>query len=104
MYKIVYENRITQIKKLISHQYYLEEYIPLRIKIDEMENKKPPKSEKENLKLWEKELYVLQLEMKHKFPFQFFTDASPMYKAIETGILVLPKIQGGNHNVVITEI
>ena len=57
-------------------------------------NKKKSKDKKELEK--KQELHMLKLKRKSYFSGDYFTDKSPFYEAIETGILNLPKAQGGS--------
>lgn len=95
MYKITYSNGFIQYKQLISQEYYNNEYIPLKIAIGMHEELKPNKSKKDELIAWEKRKNNLNRIMKELFPHPFFTTESPLAKAISTGIITLPKIQGG---------
>lgn len=98
LYKITYiERNISQIKELISRERFDLEFTPYRIAIHKLECQKPPKSEKENLRAWETALWELEKEFREAFPNEIFVVDSPLYNAMETGILTLPKIQGGCH-------
>ena len=56
---------------------------------------KPNKTKKEELEKWKIRNNILNQKMKELFPHPYFTTESPLAKAIETGILTLPKTQGG---------
>lgn len=101
VYKItyLYKDKIIQEKELITKDRFNGEYSFFKKAIHLLECKKPSKSQKEELKLWENELFTLKKEFKKSFPLEIFVIDSPLYQAIETGILVLPKIQGGKHYV-----
>ena len=84
-YGITYENGIYQEKNLISHIDY-EEIIKPQLRIaDELEIVKR-KQEADRIKL----------TLVNMFGEHYFTDKSPLYEAITTGILSLPYIQGGS--------
>lgn len=85
-YKIEYDNGVTQIKNLIDHSDYLEEIKPALAEIDLLQSKKKYK-QADALKHW---IY-------RKCGKQWFTNKSPLYFSIQSGILSLPKQQGGDH-------
>lgn len=84
-YKITYANGFIQTKDLISQSDYDSVLVPLKNQIQELE-----KNGKESVKSKE-----LKNEIKEMFGSNFFTDDSPLYKAIETGYIELPESQGG---------
>lgn len=43
-------------------------------------------------------------EWEKNIPGDYITTESPIYKAMETGILVLPKEQGGSHDIKVEKI
>lgn len=89
-YKITYSNGISQVKNLIYHRTYLNTIKIAENEIYEIEkaNKFKPTKESERLKD-----YI-------KFTFgEYMTTKSPLFLAISTGVLRLPKSQGGNHYV-----
>lgn len=86
-YRITYSNEITQTKCLISHSDFENIIKPTETKIYELEranNWKPSVQSKK-----------LKSDLKTMFSSAYFTDKSPLYEAISTGILILPKDQGG---------
>jgi len=89
-YKITYENGISQTKNLIYHRDYLNKIKIAENEIYEIEkaNKFKPTEESKRLKAYIKTAFG-----------EYFTDESPLFKAISTGILELPSHQGLNHNV-----
>lgn len=96
LYKITYSNGLSQIKRLISHDDYINIIRPLEIEIDLLKStiKKKSKDKKDLAK--KQELYQLKLKRNGYFEGDYFTDKSPLYDAIKTGILILPKSQGGS--------
>ncbi len=78
-YKIIYGNGMTQIKSLIKHSDFLEIINPTKDLIHELQLKKK-----------EKEVSILKNELKEMFGEEYFTDKSPIYKALNTNILELP--------------
>jgi hypothetical protein len=104
MYKITYSNGFIQYKQLVTQQYYETEYIPLKVVIGMYEELKPNKSKKEELEKWKYRSNDLNRKMKELFPYDFFTTESPLAKSIKTGILTLPKTQGGCYLVKIEKI
>jgi hypothetical protein len=95
MYKITYPNGFIQYKQLIEQEYYNKEYIPLKTIIGIHEELKPNKSKEDEFKKWKMKMNLLNNKMKELFPHAFFTTNSPLGKSINTGILTLPKTQGG---------
>lgn len=89
IYEISYQNGITQRKNLISHDDYLEIIIPTNDVISELERRNKFRETKESAQL--------KRDLKDMFGSEWFTDKSPLYKAIQTGILSLPSAQGGEH-------
>jgi len=89
-YKITYSNGISQFKNLIYHRTYLNEI--------ELAENEIYKIEKANKFKPTKESQALRKYLKITFG-EYFTDKSPLFKAISTGVLELPSQQGLNHNV-----
>ncbi len=97
-YKFEYEYpKVTQIKRLITKEEFVE-YTKLSFELDAAEV--ILKKQKKNPAAIEK-VRELKIQLK-PFKFPFFVIGSPLYLAIETGILSLPKTQGGDHMVKIT--
>ena len=96
LYQITYESGLNQLKSLISHDDYLNIIRPLEIEIDFLKStiKKKSKDKKELDK--KQELHLLKLKRNSLFSGDYFTDKSPLYEEIETGILNLPEAQGGS--------
>lgn len=84
-YKIIYNNGITQIKDLIGHDDFENIIVP---KSNEIHDLMLVKNESQ-AKLIKQELYEM-------FGDDYFTDKSPLYGAFLTGVLSLPKNQGGD--------
>lgn len=75
LYLITYKNGMQQKKVLIPHELY------------EWSKHENPEVRK-----------LIRL------PEHYFTDKSPLFKAIETGVLSLPKNQGGKHPTTVKKI
>ena len=81
IYKIEYTDRgITQYKNLISHKDYLNEIVPLLTEINNIDQTYK-KRQADKLK------YPLKKRIEKEFGKQYFTDKSPLFDAIATGIL-----------------
>lgn len=78
IYKITYDDGLSQIKNLISHEEYLKTF--------ELEYEKGKKLRKQ------------------LFGDYWFTDKSPLFLAISTGVLSLPSHQGGDTKCLIEKI
>lgn len=93
-YKIEYlNNGFVQYKNLISHTEYLDYIVPIISEITDIEQKY--KKEKAD-----KLIYSLKKKLK---PYGvYFTDKSPLFKAIETGVLDMGKF--GKYDVILTKI
>lgn len=94
-YRITYECGVIQEKNLISHDVYTDMIKPLQSDIYELElllSKKNvnKKSVKEQIQECKKEISNIVLSN------EWFTNKSPLYTAHLTGILSLPKNQGGD--------
>jgi hypothetical protein len=79
-YQITYQNGFKQEKYLIEHQDYLNVVKPLDSAIGHLELFKKTEDDVSRIKTVLKEL----------FSADYFTDESPIFKAIKTGILDLP--------------
>jgi hypothetical protein len=91
-YTITYDGNISQEKNLIEHSDYICVIKPTNQKITELEMKQPLSN---NTK---KKIKALKQELLEMFGENWFTNQSPLFEAMETGILSLPKQQGGDHN------
>ena len=99
VYRITYANGITQKKHLITHEEYLTIIKPNRKIVDTF------KSEKElKVKTIKTQDYKTAEWQLSKYPENWFTDKSPIFDAIATGILSLGPTQGGDHKVIMQEI
>lgn len=92
-YKITYHNGVVQEKNLISSKDFHNFIIPIRNEIHELECEKKYSEAK-----------YLKSELKNIFGSEYFTDDSPIYYAIKTGILCLPLTQGGCKSCEVIEI
>lgn len=88
LYQITYQNGITQQKHLIKQSDYLD-YIDINKTLALMTETKKSQDKFKN------EIMNLKVKLKNDFGGNFFTTESPLGLAIKTGILCLPKIQGG---------
>lgn len=96
-YKITYlKQGFIQYKCLISHKEYLDIIKPNRQIIDRFLSEKELKSEFKTVK---KEEFEESSNILKNYPEFWFTDKSPLFEAINTGILELLDTQGGNHNI-----
>jgi hypothetical protein len=86
---------------VISHETFLNLIKPSRERLHELEsqlsNKQLKLTEAER-KAKKEEIEVIKERLK-PFTTPFCTTESPIYNAIETGILILPENQGGSHKV-----
>ena len=94
-YQITYQRGITQQKNLISHDDYVNIIKVLNSQITELESQLDLKN------VNKKEIRTKVLEYKSKIKDvvgdgEWFTTGSPLYNAHLTGILSLPKHQGGD--------
>ena len=88
VYQIIYPGNVRQVKNLISHDDYIKIYKAYQDEIYELEKANKFK-ESNTTKRMKKEL-------KEFFGSEWFTDKSPIYYAITSGYLSMPKHQGGN--------
>ena len=99
-YKVVYENGVNQSLNLVSHADYEQIIKPKQRELYDYELQyyieKNPQI-KENIKRIKRELHGL-------FGEHWFTDESPLFKASESGYLILPETQGGSHKCTVTKI
>lgn len=91
-YCIVYKNGFIQNKYLIDHNY-LPVIKKLQYYIDILEQKKKKRA-----------VNKIKSIMSDMFSNNWFTNKSPLYNSIKTGVLILPDQQGGKHNIKITKI
>ena len=90
-YKITYTKQgVTQFKHLISHDDYINDIKPSYDEIDVLETAK--KDKEANKKL----ASDIKKRLKKTYTDNWFTDKSPLFYAIENGVLSLPTHQGGD--------
>jgi hypothetical protein len=94
-YKITYQRGVIQYKNLISHDIYVDIIKPIISDIYDLEillGKKNvnKKSVIEQIQECKKKISDIVLVD------EWFTNKSPLYNVIDTGILSLPKHQGGD--------
>ena len=93
-FEFEYKNGFKQIKELISTSDF-KEYQKLRNQKTEIENKVKGKKKDPDLEIV---LKSINEELK-QFSFPFIVENSPMWGAIQTGVIELPESQGGKHPV-----
>lgn len=104
-YEIYYEKYgIKQRKTLVSVDTYVHYIKPIEHYIYELQCEIYNCGKKNKTKKAELEAKVEQQKKKLKPYGEYFVIGSPLYKAISTGILVLPVTQGGTSLVVINKI
>lgn len=98
LYRIVYPEptETIQYKNLIKHEDFLNVIKPTEEKIAELEKDKSNQS----LSI----ISNLKKILLEDFGEQWFTDKSPLFFAIKSGILSLPKNQGGDLKILIQKI
>lgn len=96
LHKITYSNGVTQYKNLIKHEDYLNVIKPIQNEIYELECK--------NYKKFKKQIISLKVKLKSTFGEEWFTDKSPLGLGITTGLLVLPKTQGGTTKISVSKV
>lgn len=104
-YRISYNNgRIIQTKKLVSIDTYIHFIKPIEEIISELDVEiyNCKKKNKDKKKVLERQKEEEERKISKYKP--YFVAGSPLYKAINTGILELPKDQGGTHIIDIQEI
>lgn len=93
-YQITYANGITQERNLIEHSDLTDVIQPTYMEISRIEGENPRK-------LADKLVTPLKAKLKEDFGEIWFTNKSPLFNAIETGIMSLLPQQGGDHKVTI---
>lgn len=86
-YKILYSNGVEQTKTLIRQTDYQNIIRPIQDRIYDLSYIKKDRS-----------VSVLKRYITENFGENWFTHQSPVGLAIHTGIIRLPKSQGGDHN------
>jgi hypothetical protein len=81
-YRITYENDISQTKNLIKHSDFLNVIKPTEKLIYELERKNKFKPTAETKQLGK--------DLKNRFSDNWFTDGSPLFNAISSGVLETP--------------
>lgn len=100
------EKDIKQIKTLIRHADHVDIIKPSSIRKEEIEiDLRDKKFKKNKVKVaeHEAELALINVALSY-FNFEYFTEKSPIYRAIKTGYLELPDTQGGEHEAVILKL
>lgn len=75
-YKITYQNGISQVKNLINHEAYIDKVRPCLELIDELKLTKNKKF-----------IGIVKNYLKAEFGEHWFTNQSPLFEAIETGVI-----------------
>ena len=91
-YQITYKNGVVQEKNLILHSDYKHIIIPKEDRFYELSKDKKSLTQTEI-----EEMIQIKNDLFQMFGDEWFTDNSPIFKAINTGILSLPLSQGGDH-------
>lgn len=94
-YQVTYNNGLTQELDLISHNDFIGIIKTNKDEIYDLINhpdNKNPKTKEYHLKI----AAIMKRQLSEMFGDNYFTTESPIYKAIETGILSLPLLQGGD--------
>jgi len=89
-YKITYHNGISQVKNLISHDDFLNDIKPTYDLIYELEVEKKMK-----------DVFYHKKRLTNTYGHEWFTDKSPLFFAIQSGILELPSTQGGKSKCIV---
>lgn len=101
-YKITYlDYNISQLRNLVLHEDFIKYYKPIKDKIYCLEEQLyglNKKKHKDKIISIETEIQFLKNKLKKEFG-DFFTTKSPLFESIDSGILVLPECQGGQHRV-----
>ena len=96
---------VIQTVNLISHEDYVNVYIPMLNDIKEKERQVDETNKKKHKDLVEqltKEIAELKRELKAMVGKDFFTDRSPLWLSQENdGFMQLPEYQGGNIRVIL---
>jgi len=99
MYQITYENGITQQKRLISHFDYKTVIVPDQYIAYALEVRKDTKAQ---MKLNKARASEIKKALVQRFGEEWFTDESPMFKAIKTGILDFTPWMNKSYNRTVT--
>jgi len=92
-YKITYnKNGFVQYKHLVSEYNYHTIYKPLISWITDLEIAANKKNGQNKI-----EISAIKKAVKEMFGDNWFLDVSPLFDAIETGVIILPPHQGGEH-------
>lgn len=87
VYQITYANGVTQTKNLIAQASFYDVIKPLSFIADELDGLKR-----------KREAAIIKSHLKKMYGEHYFTNDSPIFRAINTGMLQLPEIQGGTHS------
>jgi len=90
-----YDSKIIQCKDLISHDDYVNIIKPYEIKIDELRKSKK--------RVHQEEADSLKRELKSYFGDNWFTDKSPLFYAIKSGVIRTNPWQGDKMQCIIYE-
>lgn len=101
LYKITYEkNGFVQYKHLIPREKYFSVFKPLMDEITDLEIAATKKNKQET----EKRIKAIKRQLKEQFGEYWFLTESPLFEAIETGIIELLPHMGGQHKCKIEKI
>ena len=100
-FQITYVNQnINQTKNLVSLDTYIHYIKPIEQLIYELTCELYNCGKKNKIKKGELEIKIKEQKKKLKPYGDYFVINSPLYKAITTGVLILPKIQGSQHLII----
>ena len=105
-YRITYPKyNVSQVKNLISHEDYVNIYIPMSSSIKELESEASSLNRKkhgEKISELLKTAKSKKKELSEMFGSEFFTTSSPIWESRNNGgIMFLSNYQGGNIEVVL---
>ena len=91
MYRITYENGITQEKELISHFEYKTRIVPDNYIMATLGALKLGRKKMDKIK---KKVKAIKAGLSADYPNEWFTDQSPLFEAITTGVVDLSDHMG----------
>ncbi len=92
MYQITYDNGLTQEKRLISHLEYKTRIVPDQFIIHALTSIKV--KDRKEMERYKKQAKAIKGALKKDYPEEYFTDQSPLFEAITTGVLDLSDHMG----------
>lgn len=92
MYRITYDNGLVQEKRLISHFEYKTRIVPDQFIIHALTSIKVKDANK--MEAYKKQASAIKSALKKDYPEEYFTDQSPLFEAITTGVIDLSTHMG----------